>query len=67
MSLNSLLININSVCEQIAERDNFELKNGGYVKKNNTWEYVKGNGSYEKKDGEWQWKLKNNISTNLKK
>ncbi len=61
MSLNSLLININSVCEQIAERDGFELKIGGYVKRNNTWEYVKGNGSYEKKDGEWQWKLKNSF------
>ena len=60
-NLNTLIENINEVCQKIAERDGFKLPPvGGYIKKPNQgggWTFVEGKGSYEYKDGDWQWKL----------
>ena len=57
--LRTLLADINNCCQKIAEKEAFELKNGGYVKKPNSekWSFVRGKGSYEYKNGGWQWKL----------
>ncbi len=60
-NLNILLQNINNVCQKIAEKEDFELENGGYVKKPNKyggeWSFVEGKGSYEYKDDEWQYAM----------
>ena len=61
INLNSLIQNINECCQKIAEKEDFKLENGGFIKKPNEyggeWSFVKGKGFYEYKNGEWQWKL----------